>query len=223
MTNKIDVLNHGHVILVDHMGNDLSIVRSARTSYDADWRAGNDAGKDKKLIQYLVKHKHHTPLEAVTMTFQIKAPIFVFRQWHRHRIGVSYNEMSARYTELPREYYIPELDRITTQASSNKQMSSSKVNHYNNYIRKLIIATNEKTYKQYENLLELDCPRELARTILPVGMYSKMFFTCNLRSLMHFYHLRSHPHAQYEIKVYADAMLKLIEPIAPIAVKALLK
>src|SRR5882672_11447942 len=97
---KIDVLDHGYVRLVDHMGGDLSVVRAARNSYDAAWRAGLDEGGDAKLIRYLYRNRHTTPFEAVTFTFEVCAPIFVFRQWHRHRTW-SYNEVSARYTELP--------------------------------------------------------------------------------------------------------------------------
>lgn len=119
--NEIKVLDHGYVRLVDHMGNDLSIVRSARVSYNADWRTGEDEGKDEKLIHYLVKNHHTSPLESVQFTFQVKAPIFVFRQWHRHRTQ-SYNEVSARYTELPEEFYIPAVEHIGEQSSSNKQM-----------------------------------------------------------------------------------------------------
>jgi len=120
-SEAVGVLDHGLVRLVDFMGSDLSIVRNARVSYDAEWRAGEDAGKDAKLIEYLIKNKHTTPLESVNMTFEIKAPIFVFRQWHRHRTW-SYNEISARYAELPEEFYTPLAHHITTQSASNKQM-----------------------------------------------------------------------------------------------------
>jgi thymidylate synthase (FAD) len=107
MADAIHVLDHGHVRLVDHMGSDLSIVRNARVSYDAEWRTGEDEGKDAKLIAYLVKNRHTSPFEAVSFTFDVKAPIFVFRQWHRHRTW-SFNEVSARYAELPEEFYVPE-------------------------------------------------------------------------------------------------------------------
>lgn len=109
---KIDVLNHGFVRLVDHMGSDLSIVRNARVSYDAEWRAGEDEGKDAKLIDYLVRNHHTSPLESVNFTFEVKAPIFVFRQWHRHRTW-SFNEVSARYSELPEEFYVPDEVQIS--------------------------------------------------------------------------------------------------------------
>jgi thymidylate synthase ThyX len=117
---QIDVLDHGYVRLTDNMGDDLSVVRAARVSYDADWRAGEDEGKDKKLIEYMISHGHTSPFEAVTFTFEVKAPIFVFRQWHRHRTW-SYNELSARYGELPAEFYVPHESCIGTQSKSNKQ------------------------------------------------------------------------------------------------------
>jgi thymidylate synthase (FAD) len=117
----IDVLDHGFVRLVDHMGDDLSIVRAARVSYDAAWRAGEDQGSDERLIRYLWKNHHTTPFEAVTFTFEVKAPIFVLRQWHRHRTW-SYNELSARYSELPEEYYVPDPKNIgCAESEANKQ------------------------------------------------------------------------------------------------------
>ena len=119
--NEIKVLDHGLVRLVDHMGDDLSIVRAARVSYDADWRTGDDAGKDEKLIRYLMRNRHTSPFEAVVFTFEVKAPLFVLRQWQRHRTW-SYTEVSARYSELPDEFYVPDVAGITTQSASNKQM-----------------------------------------------------------------------------------------------------
>ena len=116
----IDVLDHGFVRLVDSMGSDISVSRAARVSYDAAWRAGEDQGSDAKLIRYLWKNHHTTPFEAVSFTFEIKAPIFVFRQWHRHRTW-SYNELSARYRELPEEFYLPDPAMIGQQSASSKQ------------------------------------------------------------------------------------------------------
>src|SRR5687768_15107954 len=121
----ISVLDHGFIRLVDSMGSDLSVVRSARVSYDAEWRTGEDEGKDAKLINYLMKNRHTSPFESVTFTFEVKAPIFVFRQWHRHRTW-SFNEVSARYSELPEEFYVPAVEQITTQSTSNKQMRTDE-------------------------------------------------------------------------------------------------
>jgi len=213
------VLDHGLVRLVDHMGNDLSIVRAARVSYDADWRTGEDEGKDEKLIAYLMKNHHTSPFEAVTFTFEVKAPLFVFRQWHRHRTW-SYNEVSARYSELPEEFYVPELSDITHQSESNKQMRTSQ-QHDNallmqSYMRKSMMDA----FALYKELLAQGCPRELARGVLPTSTYSRMFATVDLHNLFHFLRLRLHEHAQKEIRVYAEAMLELVEPVVPYAVAA---
>lgn len=213
------VLDHGFVRLVESMGSDLSIVRNARVSYDAEWRTGEDDGKDAKLINYLLKNKHTSPFESCLFTFDVKAPMFVLRQWHRHRTW-SYNEISARYAELPEEFYVPELNQITTQSESNKQMRTDQQNPHAAEIADKIRKQNTEAYITYKRLIEQGCPRELARSVLPVGTYSHMFATVDLHNLFHFIHLRLHSHAQYEIRVYAQAMLELIEPIVPVSTKA---
>lgn len=218
----INVLDHGLVRLVDCMGNDLSIVRNARVSYDAEWRTGENAGSDMRLIDYLYRNGHNTPFEAVTFTFEVKAPIFVLRQWHRHRTQ-SYNELSARYKELPEEFYVPKLEQITTQSKDNKQMRTDEVNENAASIQQGIYDQCENAFHRYRLLIEAGCPRELARSVLPVATYSHMFATMNLHNLFRFLSERLHPHAQYEIRVYAEAMLLLIEPIVPVAVAAFKK
>lgn len=214
----IKCLDHGLVRLVDSMGDDLSIVRAARVSYDADWRAGKDKGSDNRLINYLWTNKHSTPFESVTLTFEVKAPIFVLRQWHRHRTW-SFNELSARYRELPDEFYVPEPEQIGVQSSDNKQMReiTDGVNHQaSNLIKESCAAS----FREYHKLISAGVPRELARSVLPVGTYSHMFATVNLLNLLKFLSLRSHEHAQHEIRVYADAMVSLAASIAPVAVEA---
>jgi len=195
------------------MGSDLSISRAARVSYNAPARE-----EDDKLIGYLMRNRHTSPFEAVQFTFEVKAPIFVFRQWHRHRTW-SYNEVSARYAELPGEYYIPEESQITTQSKDNKQMRTAEQHAEALAIQMAIDIANEKSTKIYKRLINQGCPRELARSVLPVGTYSHMFASVDLHNLFHFLRLRLHEHAQYEIRVYAEAMLKLIEPIVPLATK----
>ena len=218
-SNVIHVLDHGLVRLVEHMGSDLSIVRNARVSYDAEWRTGEDEGKDAKLINYLVKNRHTSPFESAAFTFEVKAPIFVFRQWHRHRTW-SFNEISARYAELPEEFYVPELDQITTQSASNKQMRTDEQHPLATTLQAAIEASNKFSFAEYKYLINAGCPRELARSVLPVGTYSHMFATVDLHNLMHFLRLRLHSHSQYEIRVYAEAMLQLIEPLVPHSVAA---
>lgn len=219
MSSLIKVLDHGLVRLVDHMGSDLAIVRNARVSFDAEWRTGEDEGKDAKLIDYLLKNRHTSPFEAVSFTFEIKAPIFVFRQWHRHRTW-SYNEVSARYAELPEEFYVPELEQITTPAANNKQSRTLDQHPQASDVQQMIRNSCTKAFLDYKVMLEMGVPRELARSVLPVGTYSHMFACVDLHNLFHFLSLRMHAHAQYEIRVYAEAMLALIEPIVPVAVKS---
>lgn len=220
MSNQIKVLDHGFVRLVDHMGSDLSIVRAARVSYDAAWRAGENEGSDKKLIDYLWKNRHTTPFEAVEFQFEVMAPIFVLRQWHRHRTW-TYNELSGRYRELPETYYLPDPENIGEQATTNKQgrQPGGDLEARRAEVEKLR-AGFEAAFAAYRELLAAGWPRELARTVLPVSTYSHMFAKVNLLNLFKFLSLRADPHAQYEIRVYAEAMEKLIEPIVPVAVAA---
>jgi thymidylate synthase (FAD) len=223
--NKIYVLDHGFVRLVDSMGNDLSVVRAARVSYDAAWRAGENEASDTKLINYLWKHKHTTPFEAVTMTFEVKAPIFVFRQWHRHRTW-SFNELSARYRELPEEFYVPNPEDIGTQSKDNKQarvgvgVAAGGDLVKRTYSAQLINDQCTRAFITYHSLLENGVPREIARSVLPVATYSHMFATVNLLNLFRFLTLRCDEHAQYEIRVYAKAMQELVHCVAPECVKA---
>lgn len=226
--HKIDVLpclegESGFVRLVDFMGNDLSIVRSARVSFDSDWRSEVDANevlpKDVKLIQYLMVNNHTSPFESVQFVFEVKAPIFVFRQWHRHRTW-AYNEVSARYTELDEGFYVPNPAVITTQSKSNKQARTTEQHPQAAEIRGQILDASYQSYAIYRKLLEQDTPRELARTVLPVNTYSRMFAAVNLHNLLHFLQLRLHLHAQYEIRVYAAATLELITPIVPVTVES---
>lgn len=212
------VLDHGHVRLVDHVGSDLSIVRAARVSYNAEWRSSMEAGRDLALIKYLLRNGHTSPFEHVVFTFDVKAPIFVLRQWHRHRTW-SFNEVSGRYTELPEEYYVPELDKITTQSSDNKQMRTTEQHPWADAIQVAVDVSCRNAFTVYQELLKGGCPRELARGILPLNTYSHMFATIDLHNLMHFLRLRLHEHAQYEIRVYAEAMLELITPIVPVSME----
>ena len=218
-TSPKKVLNHGLVRLIDFQGTDLSIVRSARVSYDGHRETGQDLGADYKLINYLWKNGHTSPFESASITFEVKAPIFVFRQWHRHRTQ-SYNEVSARYKELSEEWYLPDSSKITTQHSDNKQMRTDEVNPHSESIRMLIQAQNRGAFKTYKDLLDKGCPRELARSVLPTGTYSHMFATANLLNWFRFLELRLHAHAQYEIRVYAEMILEILENLFPASVIA---
>ncbi len=215
--NKIDVLDHGFVRLVDSMGGDLSVSRAARVSYNEEWRAGEDEGSDTKLIKYLKKNKHHTPFEAVTLTFEVKAPIFVFRQWHRHRTW-TYNELSARYRELPEEVYMPD---FRAQSKINKQGSDGHIEPaIADALKQEFSASYERAFIVYRTALKEGVAKEIARSVLPVATYSHMFATVNLLNLMRFLSLRDHSHAQYEIRVYAEAMRDLAKTVAPVCIAA---
>lgn len=218
---KIDVLDHGFVRLVDAMGSDLSVVRAARVSYDADWRTGEDEGKDEKLIAYLMKNRHTTPFEAVTFTFEVKAPIFIFRQWHRHRTW-SYNEVSARYTELDEGFYLPDPKMVGCQAQANKQVRdiTGRESEQAKIAVQIIDDHCQTAFARYKALLEMGIPRELARSVLPVAAYSRMFATVNLHNLIGFLKLRLHSHAQYEIRVYAQALRELSGSVCPVSMRA---
>lgn len=213
------VLDHGSIRLIDFMGSDLSVVRNARVSYDAAWRTGENQKSDKRLISYLATNGHNTPFESATITFEIKAPIFVFRQWHRHRTQ-SYNELSARYKALPEEFYIPDVTQITTQSTDNKQMRTDEQNKWAPIIRNMIRLQNKSAFITYHILLKLGCPREIARSVLPVGTYSHMFATANLHNWYRFLKERLHPHAQYEIRVYAEVILQTLAELYPVSTRA---
>lgn len=221
MADLVRVLDHGFVRLVDSMGSDLSVVRAARVSYDAAWRAGEDQGSDRRLIGYLWRNAHTSPFEAVTLTFEVKAPIFVFRQWHRHRTW-SYNELSARYRELPEEFYLPDPALIGEQSKDNKQartIGEGDVEKRAREVERLKLVCQD-AFRLYEFLLGEGWPRELARSVLPVNTYSHMFGTVDLLNLLKFLTLRCHSHAQYEIRVYAEAMCELARQVAPVSVEA---
>lgn len=209
--DSVEILDHGLLRLIDYMGGDLAISRNARVSYDAPARE-----EDKGLIKYLLMNGHNTPFESTCITFEVKAPIFVFRQWHRHRTQ-SYNELSARYRELPEEFYVPEAEQITKQSKDNKQMRTDEQHPEAKDIQIQIVSANRASFQVYKHLIRTECPRELARSVLPVGTYSHMFCTANLHNWFHFCKERSHEHAQYEIRVYSDAILIMLGEIAPIA------
>ncbi|MCC0035436.1 MAG: FAD-dependent thymidylate synthase [Hoeflea sp.] len=222
--DKIDVLDHGFVRLVESMGSDLSVVRAARVSYDAAWRSGEDEGSDARLIRYLWRNKHTSPFEAVEFQFEVKAPIFVFRQWHRHRTW-SFNELSARYRQLPEEFYAPDLAVIGVQSTVNKQARTVEEMSPDDEYRRTVQLENyrnhcEDSFALYRDMIEKEWPRELARAVLPVSTYSHMFAKVDLRNLLGFLDLRCHPHAQHEIRVYADAMRTLAQKVAPICIAA---
>jgi len=194
----------GHVTLIKHSGSDVDVVNSARVSFG---KAIKELGEnDIKLIRYLIENEHGSPMEHNSLTFLVKCPIFVARQWHRHRIGISINEISARYTEVKEEFYIPKYFRA--QATNNRQASIEAPELDHDELRKVVIDSINDSYDRYWQLLESGVAREQARMVLPNAMYTEFYWTCNLRSLLHFIKLRRDSHAQWEIRQYAESMLK---------------
>lgn len=208
---EIRLLDKGYVKLVDHMGSDQSIVAAARVSYEKGTKTVRD---DASLIDYLIRNYHTSPLEMVEFVFEMKLPLFVARQMVRHRTA-SLNEVSARYSVLEDEFYIPDTSRMNPQSGTNKQGSENVVLEGAERLVGTIEEVSHNAYKTYEGLLEDGLSRELARMVLPTNIYTKWVWKCDLNNLLKFLTLRADAHAQYEIRVYADAMLELIEPFVP--------
>lgn len=216
--NRVNVLDKGFVRLVGSFGDDSTICQSARVSYGTGTKSLRE---DRGLIRFLLNHQHGTPLEMVFFRFHVKAPMFVFRQWHRHRVGISINEKSGRYSELQEDCYLPELQRIQAQSKTNKQGSEGQIDpELQSVVQTKMQQEQQDVFSNYNKYLENGISRELARINLPVSTYSEMYWACNLRSLFHFIELRMTNHAQFEIREYAKAMFELIKPLVPLACEA---
>lgn len=210
---KRRILDTGYVALVEAWGSDEGIIEAARMSTSKGFEGWD---KDKRLLAYLYNNKHSTPFEMAGMIIEVKAPIFVFREWHRHRTQ-SYNEMSARYIPLPDENYIPTIERVlagANTATSNKQAQSEAQCFLSEPGCHLWIDELTALYKSaqavYELGIQLGVPKELARLPVPVARYSRMRASANLRNWLAFLTLRKAPAAQWEIRQYADAVGELI-------------
>jgi thymidylate synthase (FAD) len=214
----IECLDKGFVRLVDYMGDDGAIVQAARVSYG---KGTTTIRQDRELIRYLLRHRHTSPFEMVEFKFHVKLPIFVARQWIRHRTA-NVNEYSGRYSEMKDEFYIPELDQIRPQNKVNRQGRAKDIlpEEKAKEINKMFEDTQKTLFKEYKTLLEQDLARELARINLPLSTYTEWYWKIDLHNLLHFLNLRLDEHAQYEIRVYAQAITKLIEPIVPLVMEA---
>lgn len=211
-----EILDKGFVKLVDFMGGDSRAVESARVSFGGQSKGEE---RDKKLIAYLLKNGHFSPFEHSVFQFHIKCPIFVARQWFRHRIA-SYNEVSARYTEVREEFYIPQKFRI--QDFVNKQGSNEAHGELNQEeLLKIYENSIKASYEAYENLIKAGVAREMARAVLPVSQYTQFHWTVNARSLLNFINLRTDTHAQYEIRCYANAIKEIFAKKMPWTASAL--
>jgi thymidylate synthase (FAD) len=209
---KVDPLGDSisELTLVRVSGSDIDIVNAARVSYGKVSSTLTD--RDHKLIKFLMEHNHTSPFEHNQLSFRVKAPLFVARQWMRHRMN-SYNEISYRYVKAPIEFYIPTDWRFQDLTNKQKSVGAFKDAELTADYQAVI----EAAYKTYEKLLSRGVGREIARGVLPSCMYTQFIFTCNLHSLMHFLKLRLHPGAQQEIQSYALGLLALAQPHFPVA------
>ncbi len=221
---EIKVHEHGLVALVDVMPRfapkgktaDAAIVQAARVSYGEGTKQVNE---DRGLIRYLARHRHTTPFEMVEFKFHHVMPIFVARQWIRHRTA-NVNEYSARYSVVRDRFYKPTIENVRKQSATNRQGGDETIDpltaqEFLDYLDQV-----EKTYEQYQKFLDKGISRELARIALPVSVYTEWYWKVDLHNLFHFLSLRMDPHAQQEIRDFADAMFALIQPIVPIAAEA---
>jgi len=218
LDKSFQVLDKGFVRLVDYMGGDARIVQAARVSYGEGTKTVRE---DKALIDYLLRNKHTSPFEQVIFTFHVKMPVFVARQWIRHRTA-RLNEISGRYSVMSDEFYLPNQNEVRTQSKDNKQGSSSEAIDPE-LAQKVINALKQEQaglYENYQSLLEDNIARELARVNLPLSLYTEMYWQIDLHNLFHFLKLRMDAHAQYEIRVYAETMAKIVRAVSPMAYQA---
>lgn len=221
---EIKVLDHGFVRYIDHMGSDERIVEAARISYKSPSKGEE---QDKKLLNYLMKNKHTSPFEMVKITLNIKMPIFVMRQYVRHRMQ-NLNEVSARYTELPNEFYIPTNWR--KQDAKNKQgsvddgefnpLTGLHGRSFKLLASDALTAHCERSYDLYKAMLESGIAREMARMVLPVNIYTEIYSCWDLKNLLHFITLREDSHAQAEIQEYGKAIKAICKELFPWTIEA---
>jgi thymidylate synthase (FAD) len=217
------VLDHGFVRVVDYMGDDAAIVQAARVSYGSGTKSvRSDAG----LVRYLMRHRHTTPFEMCEIKLHVKLPIFVARQWIRHRTA-NVNEYSARYSILDREFYVPAVEAVAEQSVTNRQgRGTALASEAAEAVRTRIEGGARDAFDLYDHLLGEDAThgpavaRELARAVLPLSSYTQWYWKIDLHNLLHFVALRADPHAQAEIRAYADVILDLVRRWVPVTAEA---
>ncbi len=225
----LPVLDHGFVRVVDYMGDDTSIVQSARVSYG---KGTKKVSTDSGLIKYLMRHRHSTPFEMCEIKYHVKLPIFVARQWIRHRTA-NVNEYSARYSILDKEFYLPAKENLAAQSKNNRQGRGDLINgEQADDVLKILKEDAEKSYKDYETMLnerhdgtiinenKKGLARELARMNLTLNTYTQWYWKTDLLNLLNFLSLRADDHAQYEIRAYADIMIDSLKRWVPITYEA---
>jgi len=229
---KIDVLDHGFVELVDYMGNDLTVVNAARVSFnkESDWdsepnwnmvRERKLSEKDEKLISYLAKHKHWTPFAHPQITLRIKAPIFIRTQLFKHKVGFVENEVSRRYVSEPPVVYSPRWRGKPTGGAKQGSEDFMPINEQYNTANRHYEFTIKEALETYQQLIDLGVAPEQARSVLPQGTYTEWWWTGSLSAFARVYHQRIDVHAQWEVRQYADAIAKIIQPLFPVSWKTL--
>lgn len=215
---RLDVLDHGFVRLVDYLGGDARIVQAARVSYGDGTKS---AREDRALIDYLLRHAHTSPFEQVVLTFHLKMPIFVARQWLRHRTA-RLNELSGRYSVMRDEFYVPAPEEVRYQSTASRQGGSDAPvpDELRGRVGGVLAGGQRRSYIEYEGLLADGVARELARVNLPLSLYTEMYWQIDLHNLFHFLRLRLDGHAQYEIRAYGDAIARCARAVAPLAYEA---
>lgn len=218
LDKEIKVLDKGFVRLVDYMGGDARIVQAARVSYGEGTKTVRE---DRGLIHYLMRHHHTSPFEQVILTFHCKMPIFVARQWVRHRTA-RLNEISGRYSVMRDEFYVPDADQVRHQSQSNRQGRAEESVDPDQARRVIEILQRDQgqIFKNYQEMIDDDVARELARINLPLSLYTEWYWQIDLHNLFHFLRLRMDAHAQHEIRVYADALAQCARAVAPSAYEA---
>ena len=218
LDQEIRVLDKGFVRLVDYMGGDERIVASARVSYG---KGTKTVREDRALIEYLLRHKHTSPLEQVVLTLHVKLPIFVARQWIRHRTA-RLNEISGRYSVMKDEFYVPSAETLRTQGTVNKQGRSEESIPAEDAagIVRTLEEGQEEAYARYQAMLSKDLAREVARIALPLSLYTEWYWQMDLHNLLHFLKLRLDAHAQWEIRQYAQVIARIVRAVAPMAWEA---
>jgi thymidylate synthase (FAD) len=218
LDKEFKVLDQGFVRLIDYMGGDSRIVQSARVSYSHGTKTVRE---DKELIDYLMRNQHTSPFEQVIMTFHCKIPIFVARQWIRHRTA-RVNEISGRYSIMAEEFYVPPEEQIGYQSTSNRQgRDTTEVPpELRGKVIKIIKKGQENAYKDYTEMIDDNISRELARINLPLSLYTQWYWQIDLHNLFHFLELRLDTHAQWEIRQYATVLAMMAKAVAPMAFEA---
>jgi thymidylate synthase (FAD) len=215
----VPVLDKGFLALDGALASDLAVVNGARVSFNQE--SDEMTERDEGLIRFLVRERHGSPFEHGYFRFLVKAPLFVVREHHRHRAGHSYNEWSGRYSKMEAEFYVP--DNVRTQVGKPGAYSFEPVeDEVREEVRREIEENAERAFEAYERMLEQGVAKEVARAVLPLSTYTKYYWSCNPRSLMHFCGLRNHENAQYEIREYAAAAESFLERLMPVTHAAFL-